>query len=281
MKKTLTNAKRIAAIIALLGAVCLLFASCSVPIDENGTLYQNSTKMIDAILADDAEAAYSIVSSAVSKEDFEQNYPNMKKAFEGVGEYTISCDKISKGVDNGYSYNRAVLRMEADTGEFLISVQEIAGYEGLVSFYIQPASESGASAGSSPMWITLCAIIISAIELGFVIYAFIDCVRHCKRSRVLWAILILLGRVAVGFTLAGGSTKLSFTLMIGVTTFLATTSGGIKLSFMVPVAAIVWMFLRNKMCTVDPNVIPKSELKDGDLDCDEGEKSDSETADNG
>ncbi len=253
MKSFVLKITALVAVALLLGS---LLTACDAKVDESSSIYQNAVKITDAIIADDPETAYSVVKDAVTKEAFDAAYLEMREAIEHVESYTLTVSEWTKGIDNGKKYTRAYIFMDTADGDFLLQVQEISGYEGLVTYKIIPYTGHAANLKVSSPTLTVLSAVINLVELGFVVFAFVDCVRHCKRSKVLWAILIALGRITLSFVSGTELTSINVGLVLRLSSIQSMADGGFSMALVIPVAAIVWVFLRKKMCTPDPNVVP-------------------------
>ena len=243
------------ALFALFALVCLSFSSCFLRLDEDSSVYQNTVKITDAIIANDIETAYSVVDDVIGRADFETAFSKMHALLEGVSEYSLKVSEWSRGIDDGVSYTRAYIVIESNAGNFMLKVQEVGGYEGLVTYNISPIAAEEIVRVNTPVGLVIGAVAYNVVELGIVIFALVDCLKHSKRSKLLMSILIVLGRVVFRATVSAQKVNTFVGLFLGLSS-VEMGVGGFEFAIMLPIAAIAWFFVRKKMCTPDPNVVP-------------------------
>jgi len=90
---------------------------------------------------------------------------------------------------------------------------------------------------------------VNLVEIGFVVLMFIDCFKNCKKDRLVWLILIPLGRILFEFK-SGTIQGFGINIFFGYTSYVTNIFGENRLGIMIPVAAVVWVFLRNRFCTL-------------------------------
>jgi hypothetical protein len=254
--KKITITKKL---IVLALAVMLVFAlvSCVEPEieTERGNLMKAECKaMVEALIANDVEAAYKLFIKEMNKQAFEASFPGLVEYVEGVETFELTQIGWYTGTDNGLNYYEAIFRMESNAGSFKISAVEVEGYEGLYNFHIVNENEyenyTGTITkmkGASPFQWGM--IIFSALCLGFVIWMLVDCIKRRIKYKPLWIVLILLG--ALVFTVTADSTGADFNvgamLMLFSYSYLQVYAAGMVIfKLTLPVGAIIYLIFRKK-----------------------------------
>lgn len=233
----------------------LLLTSCeTVPDEENAALRALTEQMIDALLANDAAAAYALVSDVCTEEEFLPVYDTMYAMTEGVTTYELTLTGVTTGTDNGITYQQSQYRMTTNGESYLLSASLSESYENLAGFQIAPESATKPSSGTlstladSNIWQWLL-LLFALLETGFVLWAVIDCARHRVNGKALWILLILLGSVSPMLTISEGS--VSFSLKLGLfllyTALMKYGSDLAVIRIMLPIGAIVYTCLRKKL----------------------------------
>ncbi len=242
--------KRIFSFVAVLALILVLavsMSSCDAGVDEESALYKNVQHMVDALIKNDKDSAREIVADVISDEMFDKAYPGLSEKLDGVLDYQLEILGWRSGSTDKTSYKNANLLLTTDKGDFLIFAEERADYEGLSVFQMQNYRITGtlASIKESNGW-QIALLIVNILEIGFVIYAFVDCARSNIDKKPLLLIFIVLGRILFGIDFSSGA-SFSMKWFFGYTSYVKTTSAGGLLTLAVPVVAIVWFAVKKQL----------------------------------
>lgn len=252
---------KISAAIIIAIAVLLSCSGCStvkqIMDDEEIRAYTES--MIDALIADDFDAAYAVVDDICTKEEFSEPFTGMQEMLNEAEDYTLELTSIYKNSSftNGETVSSTTASYEVVAGEqtFIVNVQTNSAYENLCAFNIAPFENTNyyytgtinsMKDATAVQWIMLA---LNMPIIGIAIFALIDCCRRKIKNKALWIIFIILGFAAIGATLSASSIK--FNINIGwITSYSALIryGGGMTVfRLMLPVGAIVYLSMRNKL----------------------------------
>lgn len=248
--------KKIAAFIMVL-VIVLIFSSCSLPQSfENDDLRTYTDQMLNSIITNDKDAAYSLVSDICTESQFNSTFEDMRNLIDGVETYELKLVSIyhNTSYSNGESISTidSAYVMQTEKEKYVITVQSHSQYQKLSSFYITPYEKTNLyytgviknmRGASIAQWLMLLS---NLIIVALVIVAFIDCCRHKVKLKALWIILIILGVLAFGLTLSSTGVKFNFNF-IWIAAYNAIVrygNGTVVARIIVPVGAIVYLILR-------------------------------------
>jgi hypothetical protein len=205
--------------------------------------------MIDAILADDSEAAYAYVSGTVSKEEFLPVYAQMREMLTGVSTYQLERLKHN---DTDASYALSFY-MTAQTPEgeatYAITAQEPKGGTGLNAFHLQKNAVvvgTLTTMGGASAW-QWGALVIGLLAWGLTAFAAVDCLRNAKDSKGMGLMLILLGMVSFSFTVSPAfSLSVTHGYYFPYTAYVTASTGESVLHLFLPLGAIGYFLLRRR-----------------------------------
>lgn len=231
------------------------FAGCAGLFDDSA-IRAKTEDMLDALIADDAAAAYAMVADACSQTEFDGVYAGMRQMLSGATSYELKRVSFNFRTGNGETTTQAVYTMTANNGKaFAVQVAEATGYRGLAGFRITPKENTSLSytgdlghmqGADAAQW---GVVILAGLTLVFVILVLIDCCRQKIKRKVLWILVILLGMVA--FTFVTSSTSVRFNFNIGAflsySALLRYGDGSTALRIMIPLGAILYLCLRKKL----------------------------------
>jgi len=263
-------------IVFLVGLIVAVCVGCSglVEVFENEELRKNTETMLNAIVEDDVDAAYSTVDENFTKEDFVSAFGQMKDLLANVKDYDLSILSAHQNknvtAEGVVSSSTASYKMTTSSGTYIVDVQIISPQEDLSSFHITPYEKtdyysvgtvSNMSDASVFQWIMLFSNIVI---IGFALFAFVDCCRQKIKLKALWLIIIIFGFLTVGATIAATSLKFNFNIgwFFAYNSYITYGGGTNVIRFMLPVGAIIYFILKNSMiqkaqiCENDPNITP-------------------------
>ena len=122
----------------LAGLMLIGLSGCAGLIEEDSPLHQNTVSMIKALIHDDAEAAYELVSAATTREAFDAVYPNMQMMLQDVQNFSLLPTNRSKNITNGVTSDKVTYRLTTENGTYTVTASMVTGQTGLASFHIAP-----------------------------------------------------------------------------------------------------------------------------------------------
>lgn len=256
--------KKLTRILAVvLTALAVLSLSACGNAEINKRLLDSTQIMVDAIITDDYRKARTVIADSVSDEDMQAIFPELCEYVEGVTEYKLMQTGWRAENKNGMSFYTAAFRMESNVGDFVINTVEIIGVEGLSSFDITRAEDSlstpsgmiKAYTGSSPWQYVLLGV--SALEIAFVVWMIVDCIRRRLRVKWAWILIMLIGMFTLSLTL-GDAVAVNFRFgSLTYPTLLMIAGDTVRLWVLFPVGAVVYFFVRKQLTLPpEPEAVP-------------------------
>lgn len=240
-------------ILALLTAVIIIactvsvFSSCG-DTEKNDQAKSLTEQFVNSVVADDADAAFSLMTPGVDKTEFDSFFVIIRGYFEGAKDYELNQTGWNVNINNGVSSYRVTFTVNTDNGaEIEVETTIVEGYENIYHIHFTPIKSSD-SALPILFPFQMGALALSLAEIAFCIWMIVDCAKRNIKKKALWIILILVG-VSVGLSVGQG---IHFDWLIGLVIggSSVTTSGGlVSFEVMIPVGAIIYFILRKKMTT--------------------------------
>ena len=275
MKKT----KMLAVCLTLLFAI-LLFCGCA-PTTENLLLQETTQTMLDALIADDVDAAYALVRDVCTEEEFTPVFSNMRALLGNTETYTLNLLSFysSQSLINGQSSATASASYEMVTGQgkFIVSIQASGDCSTLQSFYLTPyemtdyyftGTLNTMKNATVFQWVLLLS---NLFVYGASLFALVDCCRHKMKKKALWIVLLILGFITLGATVSSTGFRINWNLL-SVTAYSALIrygSGTIVIRFLVPAGAIAYFFSRRSLLAASepapqspPDAEPANEISE-------------------
>lgn len=259
--------KRIAALLLIL-VLALTLAGCNRTEDwqtmldsaeklgelaEDESLRQSTQQMMGCLIADDFDGAYALISSAVTKEQFQPLYDGLRPILQEVEGYELIASYKATKVTDGTSYVAVRYLFVAQDLKLVVEATRQEGVDGLIGFRVNEYQEvtvtgtvGSMKGANAAQWVFL---VIAIAETGFVIWMFVDCCRRKIRRKWLWLLLVALVSVALSISVGGG---FRFHMNVGLflnlyTALLRYNTGEITLRLMVPLGAVLYLCLRKNL----------------------------------
>lgn len=256
-------------IFLLVALIIVSFAGCSklVGMLENKDVRNYTETMINAIITDDADTAYSVVSDVCDEAEFKQVFEDMKVLIGDVDSYKLTPVSVYNysNVDKGQAGkgSRTIYTMEYDSGKLVIEVQTHSEFAKLSAFHIAPYESTGlystGTIGSMKganfvQWLLLLSNIL---VVAFVVFAIVDCCRNKIKYKALWIIIIALGMVTLALTLSGTSInfKFNFGWIISHSAYIIYGNGAKLIRLICPVGAIIYFLFKKRLLIKDIEVV--------------------------
>lgn len=249
----------LAALILVLSFV-LLCAGCAPNPEafESMDSRLQTESMLDALITDDFQSAYLLVSHLCSESEFTEAFGQMRQMVNGAGNYGLKLLYIQENTSIVNSEKTKTIRstydMMSESGRMIVDIVINENSE-ILSFYITPYEKTdyyvtgtlaNMHSATALQWIFL---VLNIIPLGFTVFALVDCCRQKIKKKALWIIWLILGFVTIGFTVAASSLRLNFNLgwVSGYTSLIRYGSGTTVIRFMLPAGAISYFAARKKL----------------------------------
>ncbi len=244
-----------AAAVVLLGG-CQLF--------DNEAVRTRTTAMLEAILADDADAAYACMVQEVPREEFDKAYVQYRTLLKDTASYTLKAQMLNIKTERGVTVTEVQYRMIVDKAVYTVKAVIDSRCEGLYHFSLAPAGglELAASVvGAHPLQI---AFVIAAVaETVFVVWATVDCARRRIKHKTLWIIAILFGMAVITYTMNGGAVSAGTSLgfLLSFTSLKLYGASYVSVRLLIPVGAVVYVCMRKRLTLPEetPTLTPMPE----------------------
>ncbi len=243
---------KLLSVLLILVAVFLL-SSCA----KNDELKEKTELMLNSLITNDFDEAYSLVSGITTKEEFKPMYTQIRDYIEGVKEYELSQVGVNVNTNNGITLMRTTYLMTTNAKNYIVESQIRSDIEGLYGFNIlesqiegngiQCGTVTSMKGANLTQWIFL---IIGFFEIAFVIAVFIDALKQKIDKKGLWLALILLGTAAITVNTNASGINFTFNAIISLvnnTAFIRYATGASSIRIMIPIAAIVYLFKRKQL----------------------------------
>ena len=267
------NTLKILSLILLLLIPLTLLTSCTTgteKIDEDKSLTELATKVIDNLIAKDKEAVTFYVADISSQEEFEKNYAEIEGMFDGIGDYTLELVTAERGRNGGITTHTQLYILFSEKTNVAISVTAVAGSDKISGFQSGVADNetltftelSGTvSTLKESNGLQILLMVISLLEILFIVFAAIDCYRHNVESKFLWMAFIIIGIATISFTYGENvffmGFKINFILQYPS---LVTHMGGLaSVRIMLPLGAVAYFILRKKI--TKPKITPVTDTR--------------------
>ena len=225
---------------------------------ENEEIRQTTETMLDALIANDFQAAYSLVKELCTEADFQPAFAQMRSLLSKADAYHLRLLSIyaNTQITNGQKINSysAVYEMTAGEERVIIDIR-MDDQIGLSSFYLTPYEKTdyystgtlnNMENANAVQWAFL---LLNVVAIGFTVFALVDCCRHKIKKKVLWIVFLIFGFFTVGLTVSATAMRLNFNLgwITAYCAFIRYGSGAAVIRLMLPVSAIVYFCSRRSL----------------------------------
>ncbi len=257
---------------AIILTVFMLSSGCSAVLQEleNTEIRQSTETMLDALIADDFQTAYSLVNKICTEEDFKPAFTQMQELVGNADTYELKLLSIYTNytISNGEKRNivTSVYEMTSPGGRVIVNIRMLA-QNGLVNFYLTPYEKTeyyytgtldNMKDATGAQWGFLLSNVIA---ISFTVYALIDCCRQKIKKKALWILLLILGFISLGVTISSTNFRLNFNLgwITAYSALIRYGSGIITLRLMLPVGTIIYFAMRRSLLKESAPAITLSE----------------------
>ncbi len=235
-----------------LAAVVLVFALLAVTACAELLLPDDDRlePLVDAILADDADAAYKLFNpDYITAAAFEGAWGELRAPAAGATGAEIKTVGWHTNTTNGVTTTQYTYQVDYDNGStVMLSLYARKNVTGYAALGFHDATDFLAETKSTVTIGSIVLLILSLLSIAFCIWMIVDCARRRIKGKALWIILILLAFSLLVTT--GEKSGLSFSLGIfiqlsSVQANIGTLSLATKV--VIPLGAIVYFFLRKRL----------------------------------
>ena len=264
--------KLVMSVCIIILTVLILCSGCAAVLQEleNAEVRQSTEKMLDALIANDLQAAYSLVNKICTEEDFKLAFTQMQQLLGNADAYELKLLSIyvNSSVTNGQKISSvsSVYEMTTESRRVIVSIR-MDDQIGLNSFYITPYEKSdycftgtlnSIKDATGAQWGFL---LLNVIAIGLTVFALVDCSRQKIKKKALWILLLVLGFVSLGATISPTSFKLNFKVgwITAYSALIRYGSGTVMLRLMLPVGTIIYFVKRRSLLKESAPAIVASE----------------------
>ena len=264
--------KLVMSVCIIILTVLILCSGCTAVLQEleNAEVRQSTEKMLDALIANDLQAAYSLVNKICTEEDFKLAFTQMQQLLGNADAYELKLLSIyvNSSVTNGQKISSvsSVYEMTTKSRRVIVSIR-MDDQIGLNSFYITPYEKSdyfftgtlnSIKDATGAQWGFL---LLNVIAIGLTVFALVDCSRQKIKKKALWILLLVLGFVSLGATISPTSFKLNFKVgwITAYSALIRYGSGTVMLRLMLPVGTIIYFAMRRSLLKESTPAIVTSE----------------------
>ena len=264
--------KLVRSVCVVILTVLMLCSGCGAVLQglENAEVRQSTEEMLNALIANDFQTAYSLVSKICAEEDFKPTFTQMRELLGNADSYEL---KLLSIYTNGTLTNGQKIRsvnstyeMTTNSGRVIVSVR-MDDRIGLSSFYLSPYEKTdyyftgtleNMKDATGLQW---CFLLLNVVAIGFTVFALVDCSRQKIKKKALWILVLLIGFVSVGATIAATSIRLNFNVgwITAYSALIRYGSGTVMLRLMLPVGTIVYFAMRRSLLKQSTPAIVTSE----------------------
>ena len=261
------------AVSAIILAVLLLCSGCAAALQvlEDAETRQNTEAMLDALITNDFQAAYSLVSENCPEEDFKSVFTQMQKLLANTDSYELKLLSIhaNSEISNGQKSRSisSVYEMTTRSSRIIVSIK-MDSQIGLCSFHLTPYENTDYhSIGTlenmeNATGVQWALLLLNVITIALTAFAIVDCCRQRIKKKALWLLLLILGFFSIGATISPTNFRFNFNLgwITAYSALIRYGSGTVMLRLMLPVGTIIYFVMRRSLLTKNtPSNTPNEE----------------------
>ena len=199
--------KLVRSVCVVILTVLMLCSGCGAVLQEleNAEVRQSTEEMLNALIANDFQTAYSLVSKICAEEDFKPTFTQMRELLGNADTYELKLLSIYTNgtLTNGQKFRsvNSTYEMTTNSGRVIVSVR-MDDRIGLSSFYLSPYEKTdyyftgtleNMKDATGLQW---CFLLLNVVAIGFTVFALVDCSRQKIKKKALWILLLLIGFVS-------------------------------------------------------------------------------------
>jgi len=235
----------------------LVFAISLVSFDDNEELKGKTEIMVNALVNNDFNKAFNLVSGITTKEAFQSTFTELANYVDGVKNYELKQIGFKSQTQNGITATLATYLMTTNAKTYIVEAQQRSDVEGLYGFHVLESqiNSDGIQCGTlltmkganALQWVFL---IFSFIELAFVIIVLIDVIKQKLDKKAIWILIILLGTLSLTLNVSNSGINFNFGAVISLinsTALIRYATGQMAIRIMVPIGAIIYLIKRKSL----------------------------------
>ncbi len=266
---------RIIAVCIIVLSVIFICSGCAIDMQdfENAETRQLSEAMLNALIANDFQTAYSLVKNICSESDFAVIFEQMQEIIGNTDAYELKLLSIhtSSTITNKGNSKRVQSVYEMTGGSHIIVNVAVDEQLGIINFFLSPYEKTDYySTGTiqnmndaTPLqWLF---ILLNVIPLAVTVLAIIDCLRKNIKKKALWMLLLIFGFFTISITLSASAFKANFNFgwFSAYSALIHYGSGTLAIRFMLPLGAIIYFLSRRNLLQKS---IAKPELTEDNIE---------------
>ena len=250
--------------------VLIVCSGCTAALQEleNAEVRQISEKMLDALIANDFQTAYSMVNKICTEEDFKPAFAQMQELIGNADTYELSLLSIYTNgtVTNGQQIRSvsSVYEMMTQNGRIIISIR-VDDQVGLNTFYLTAYEQTDyyftgtlnhMKDATGAQWGFL---LLNVIAIGFTVLALVDCSRQKIKKKAQWILVLIIGFFSVGATISSTGFRVNFNIgwLTAYSALIRYGSGTVMLRLMLPIGTIIYFARRRSLLQESmPAIVP-------------------------
>ena len=250
--------KRFLILAVLVVSLVLLLSSCSAELFDDSEIRNYTYEMIEAIIADDADTAYSLISDACTKDEFLDFFNKIRPSFEHINDYELELISFDSktNFEGGKSYTtvEAEYLLKADDFECVVSAITHSDYNKLagINFNAVENTElystgtiSNMSGATLAQWLML---LLNIPVTAFTVIAIVSCARSKINKKAFWIVFIIIGNILVGWTVAGNSFNFNFDVgFFNYSSYVIYGNGKTVFDLVLPIGSVFYFASRKSL----------------------------------
>ena len=230
----------------------LLLCGCSAKEDseQSRALCEN---MVDCIIRDDYASAYAMIQTVASQDEFDPLWHAMRDSLKNSASYELQQKNWYKEWSNGVTVTRVLFEITTDDGkicQMLVSTRD--GIDGIAGVNFLDSTDFVQKTDFLNT-VNIFLILYSVACFAFSIWMLIDCLKRCRKHKILWAILTLL---YIGFTVTGSTSAFNVNFRVSLLTAITSISAdrtalAISFTAFLPIGAIIYCIMRKRLSRSD------------------------------
>ena len=235
-------------LICLILSLALMFGGCTIT-EDSAESRALCDAMVAHIIQNDYTAAYGMVQSVASEEEFQPLWNQMRTVLKDSSSYELQQKNWYKNWNNGVTTTQVLFEISTDDGkicQMLIYTRD--GIEGIAGLNFLDSTDF---VNQTEVFgtVNIFLIIFSVLCFAFSIWMFIDCLKRRPNHKILWAILTL---CYVGGSLTTGASEFSVNFRVSLICALTNISAdrtalAVTATAFLPLGAIIYFFVRKRL----------------------------------
>ncbi len=232
--------------------VVINLTGCGTMLDDEKIRNQTEV-LLDALIDKDYNAFRENIADEIDSLSVAQGYNELCSVVYGTETYELRFLSRNTHIGNGIQQIKIRYLMITETQNLYVDVVGVSDIDGIVTFVLTPIQETyvtgtleNMNGANALQWGML---LFGIGEFVFVVWMFVDCIRHKFKSKAVWIAIILLCTAIFSVTISEEALRfnVNFGLFLTHTAWLRYSTGGSTVRIMVPIGAVLYMIKRKKI----------------------------------